>query len=191
MPSLVGSEMCIRDSGKPVWHLDQRLFVFLRYLHSVSWKFGSHVASFVCAAGSSHCASTSCSVRKRNSSEATYRAQGNTHVHSERQCLTNFQNLQDNRAAKPETTMQQKRKKIQMKSKGCTHTHTHTTHTFASTSGKAENMLKRTVDPRDDKHATEGRRKISAARLGGRAAPCSTQLAREQLAQEQAAQKRS
>ena len=35
----------------------------------------------------------------------------------------------------------------------------HTTHTdahiFASTSGKAENMLKRTVGPRDDKHATE------------------------------------
>jgi hypothetical protein len=34
--------------------------------------------------------------------------------------------------------------------------HTHTqTHTFESTSGKAENMLKRMVGPMDDKHATE------------------------------------
>ena len=32
--------------------------------------------------------------------------------------------------------------------------HTHTL-TFVSTSGKAENMLKRRVGPRDDKHATE------------------------------------
>ena len=29
------------------------------------------------------------------------------------------------------------------------------THTFESTSGKLENMLKRTVGPRDDKYATE------------------------------------
>ena len=37
-----------------------------------------------------------------------------------------------------------------------THTHTQTnTYTFESTSGKAENMLKRRVGPRDDKHATE------------------------------------
>ena len=38
----------------------------------------------------------------------------------------------------------------------------------------------------DDKHATESRRKRSAAMLSGRAAPCSTQLA-----QEHAAEKRS
>ena len=64
--------------------------------------------------------------------------------------------------------------------------HTHT-HIFASASGKLENHSKRTVGPRNDKHVTECRQKISSARLGGRAAPCSTQLAQERLAQEPAA----